>query len=85
MSDKVLCFVICEIGLIKCNILLCKLILKHKATVSNRLKSRSTSLNTKASNSLTPIAGASVTEVDTTAETPFSTTNAIVGMYHCMA
>ena len=85
MSDKVLCFVICESGLINCNILLCKLILKHKATVSIRLKDRSTSLNTEASNSLTPIADASITEVDTTAETPFSTTSGIAGMYHCMA
>ena len=50
--------------------------LKHKATVSNRLKDR---------NSSAPIADASVTEVDTTVETPFSNTNAIAGMYHCMA
>ena len=68
-----------------CNILLCKLILKHNATVSIRLKDRPTSLETEANNSSAPIPGASVTEVDTTAETPFSTTNAIAGMYHCMA
>ena len=80
-----LCFVICEIGLINCNILLNKNFLKHKATVSFCLEGRSTSLNTEASNSSTPIANASVPEIDTTAETPFSTTNAIVGMYHCMA
>ena len=80
-----LCVVICEIGLKYCNILLCKNILKYKATVSIGLKGRSTSLNTEASNSSTPIADTSVTEVETTAETPFPTTNAIVGMYYCMA
>ena len=80
-----LCFVICEIGLKNCNILLCKTILKHKAIISICLEGHSTSLNTEASNSSTPIADTSVTEVDTTTETPFSTTNAIVGMYHCMA
>ena len=62
-----------------------KYILKHKATVSICLEGRSSSLNTEANNSSAPIADASVTEVDTTAETPFSTTNAIAGMYHCMA
>ena len=85
MNDKTLCFVICEIGLISCNIFLCKTILKHKTTLSIGLKGRSTSLNTEANNSSTPIADKSVTEVDTTAETSFSTTNAIVGTYYCMA
>ena len=78
-----LCFVICEIGLINCNIPLNKNFLKHKVTVSFCFEVRLTFLNTEASNSSTPIANASVPEVDTTAETPFSTTNAIVGMYHC--
>ena len=68
-----------------CNILLCKLILKHNATVSICLKDRPTSLETEANNSSTPIADASVTKVDTTAEAPFSTTNAIAGMYQCLA
>ena len=62
-----------------------KYILKHKATVSIRLEGRSSSLNTEANNSSAPIADTSVTEVDTTAETPFSNTNAIAGMYHCLA
>ena len=85
MSNKTLCFVICEIGLINCNILLYKTILKYKATVSIRLKDRSTSLDTEANNSSASIADASVTEVDTTAETPFTITNAIVGMFYCLA
>ena len=80
-----LCVVIREIGLINCNILMCKIILKHKATVSVPFKGRSPSLNTLGSNYSTPIADSFVTEVDTIAETPFFTTNAIVGMYHCLA
>ena len=65
--------------------LLCKMVFKHKATVSIRFKGGSTSLNSEASNSSTPNADTSVTEVNATAETSFSTTNAVVGMYHCMA
>ena len=75
-----LCVALCEIGLKYCNILLCKNILKYKATLSIRLKGRSTSLNTEENNSSTPIADTSVTEVGTNAQTPFFTANAIVGI-----
>ena len=75
----------CESGLVNCNILLYKKFLKHKVTVSFCFEVRLTFLNTEANNSSTPIADTSVTEVNTTAETPFSTTNAIVGIFYCMA
>ena len=80
-----LCFVICEIGFKNRNILLCKNILNHKATVSVCLKGGSTSLNTEANSFTSQNANTSFTEVDTNAETPFSTTNANAGMYHNMA